>query len=66
MHHIRSIKMIRFNPFSEGVFVEASDVRVFEPNNMAKSLKKRKIQVCDRIYYKKANKNISLKVEKLQ
>jgi len=51
---------IVLSQFNEGVFVEASDVRVFDPHNIDDSLEKQRIRVYDRVFYPNVNKHIKL------
>lgn len=58
------LDFIILSQFNEGVFTEAHDVRLFEPNRIDASLDKQRIQVYDRIVYPNITKNIKLNIEK--
>ncbi len=58
------LDFVILSQFNEGVFTEASDVRILEPRNIGYSIDKQHIHIYDKIYYPKINKHIKLNIEK--
>ncbi|MCQ2529079.1 MAG: hypothetical protein MJ108_08215 [Saccharofermentans sp.] len=58
------LDFVIISQFSEGVFIEASDVKIYEPNNMAQSIEKQRVRVYDRVIYPDIKKHITLNLEK--
>ena len=57
------LDFIIVSQFNMGVLTEAKDVKIYEPNNMGKSIEKQRIRVYDSVCFPKIDKNIHFKLE---
>ncbi len=56
----KELDFVIISQYDEGVPIEAKDVKIYEPRNMAESLQKQKIVVYDRVYYESIKADIHL------
>ncbi len=56
----KELDFVIISQYDEGVPIEAKDVKIYEPRNIAESLQKQKIVVYDRVYYESIKANIHL------
>ena len=60
----KKLDFVMISQFNEGVAIESQDVRIYEPNDMDKSIREQHIKVYDKVYYEKVKKNISFGIRK--
>lgn len=57
------LDFIIVSQFNMGCLAEARDVKIYEPNNMAKSMDAQRIRVYDSVFFPKIDKKITFKLE---
>lgn len=60
----KELSFIILSQFDEGVSLEAKNVRIFDPNNMDRSVEEQNIRIYDSIFYPDIKKNISFNIKK--
>ena len=55
-----NLDFVIISQFNEGVSVESRDVRIYEPNDVNKSIREQRIKVYDEVYFEKTRKNFRM------
>lgn len=64
LQNATELDFVIVSQFNEGVYIEASDAKIYVPNDMETSLKKQRVTVYDEIIYPDIRRNVTLNLKK--